>query len=93
MRVHMRAVFSLLVCLFTLGSNPYLLTLATYSDDLAKVILFTNKKQTSNLYKGLAIDLKGALKVGEVRDTEKALGMLCSLSLLLIDFVLKNSTC
>jgi len=39
--------------------------------DLAKVLLFTNKKETTNLYKALAIDFHFQLELAEVRDTEK----------------------
>jgi len=39
--------------------------------DLAKVILFTNKKETTTLYKALAIDFHYQLEFGEVKDTEK----------------------
>jgi protein disulfide-isomerase A6 len=41
--------------------------------DLAKVLLFTNKKKTTNLYKGLSIDFHYLLKFGEIKDTEKSL--------------------
>jgi len=40
-------------------------------ENLAKVILFTNKKETSNLYKALAVDFHHQLVLGEVKDSEK----------------------
>jgi len=41
------------------------------SPDLAKVLLFTNKKETTPLYKALAVDYHYQLNLGEVKDTEK----------------------
>ena len=42
--------------------------------DLAKVLLFTNKKETTSLYKALAIDFHYQLELGQVQDSEKDLG-------------------
>jgi len=41
------------------------------SPDLAKVLLVTNKKETTPLYKALAVDFHFQLSLGEVKDTEK----------------------
>ncbi len=41
--------------------------------ELNKVILFTDKEKTSNLYKALSIDFHHSLSLGEIRNTEKAL--------------------
>eukprot|EP01088_Endostelium_zonatum_P015808 TRINITY_DN4024_c0_g1_i1.p1 TRINITY_DN4024_c0_g1~~TRINITY_DN4024_c0_g1_i1.p1 ORF type:complete len:437 (-),score=126.53 TRINITY_DN4024_c0_g1_i1:26-1336(-) len=38
-----------------------------------RVLLFTNKKESSNLYKSLSMEYKGRAVFGEVRDKEKAL--------------------
>jgi protein disulfide-isomerase A6 len=42
--------------------------------ELAKVILFTDKDKTPNMYKSLAIDYHFELNLGEVRKTDKDLG-------------------
>jgi len=41
--------------------------------DLAKVLLFSNKKEVTPLFKALAVDFHHGLTFGQVRDTEKAL--------------------
>eukprot|EP01116_Phalansterium_solitarium_P024202 TRINITY_DN8796_c0_g1_i1.p1 TRINITY_DN8796_c0_g1~~TRINITY_DN8796_c0_g1_i1.p1 ORF type:complete len:429 (-),score=122.62 TRINITY_DN8796_c0_g1_i1:119-1405(-) len=41
--------------------------------ELAKVLLFTNKATTSNLYKALSVDFHHRLSLGEVRHSDKAL--------------------
>jgi protein disulfide-isomerase A6 len=41
------------------------------SADIGKALLFTNKKETTSLYKALAIDYHNRLNLGEVRDTEE----------------------
>ena len=45
------------------------------SADIGKGMLFTNKKETTSLYKALAIDYHNRLNLGEVRDTEEDIGM------------------
>jgi len=40
--------------------------------ELPKVLLFMNKKETTPLYKGLAVDYHYALNLGQVKDTDKA---------------------
>jgi len=42
------------------------------SPELPKALLFTNKKETTPLYKGLAIDYHYTLNLGQVKDTDKA---------------------
>eukprot|EP01100_Stratorugosa_tubuloviscum_P006431 TRINITY_DN2779_c1_g2_i1.p1 TRINITY_DN2779_c1_g2~~TRINITY_DN2779_c1_g2_i1.p1 ORF type:complete len:408 (-),score=170.42 TRINITY_DN2779_c1_g2_i1:65-1288(-) len=41
--------------------------------NVAKVILFTNKPKTTDLYKGLAVEFKDRLKFAEIKHTEKTL--------------------
>jgi len=41
--------------------------------ELAKVLLFTNKKETTPLYKALSIDFHYQLNLGQVKDTETEL--------------------
>lgn len=43
--------------------------------DIAKVLLFTSKKTTTDLYKSLSVDFHHRLKLGEVHESEKAIGM------------------
>jgi len=43
------------------------------SSDLAKVLLFTDKPQTTSLYKAVSVEFKGTLAVGEVKKSETAL--------------------
>jgi len=50
-------------------------SLAKFLDEeptLDKVLLFTNKKETTSLYKALSIDYHHQLSLGQVRDTEKS---------------------
>lgn len=42
--------------------------------DLAKVLLFTDKTTTSNLYKAISVDFHHLLALGEVQKSEKELG-------------------
>lgn len=66
---------------FALGFLPnYVTTLTAASYDkfaekpeIGKVILFTNKAATTDLYKALSNDFKGRLLFGEVRHTQKEL--------------------
>lgn len=48
-----------------------------FSDDkLNKVVLFTDKPKTSNLYKGLAVEYKDRLSFAQVQQSNKDLGMI-----------------
>lgn len=43
-------------------------------EELAKVLLFTSKKTTTDLYKALSVDFHNRLKLGEVHESEKSVG-------------------
>jgi len=42
--------------------------------ELSKVLLFTEKTVTTNLYKAISIEFKGRLAVTEVHKSEKSIG-------------------